>query len=255
MSGNAGRNARALAFALVVLFASPVAWAQQVVSLQVGGKDLRVEVPDGYLRMSVDQPTLFDIAKAAAPPTNRVVEGFVSTADAKRMLMGAPAEQPSYQVQVLHNAEALDFSAADWEELRPMLAKTLGEIDMGTMTDAQSDAGAKRLGDVLGTKVTMNFGDIGKPVVYQATGDSVRFVMLVPVAVSSAGIQRQLVVECAGAALPLAGKVVFLYVYRQHADGEDSSISRTALDHFAERAIALNQAGAAAPATAPATSP
>jgi hypothetical protein len=252
MSGNVGRNARALALAVVVLFASPVAWAQQVVAVQVGGKDLRFEVPDGYLRMSVDQPTLFEIAKAAAPPTNRVVEGFVSESDAKRMVMGGIAEQPSYQVQALHNAEPLDFSAADWEALRPMLAKTLGELDANALTESNSDDGAaKRLGDALGTKVDLDFGDIGKPVVYQATGDSVRFLLLVPIRIAAGGIERQLVVECAAAALPLAGKVVFLYVYRQHGEGEDSSAARAALDHFVERAIALNDAGAAAPAASP----
>ena len=251
MSGNAGRNARALAFALAMLFASPIAWAQQVVSLQVGGKDLRFEVPDGYLRASVAQPKLFEISSAAAPPTNRLVEGFVSEADAKRMVAGAMAEQPSYQVQAYRDAEALDFSEADWDALRPIIAKTFGELDMNAVADSESGGSAERMGDALGAKVTLAFGDIGKPVVYQDSGDSVRFVMLIPATISSAGIQRQIVVECTGAILPLAGKVVFLYVYRKHEDGGDSSISRATLDHFVERAIALNQASAVAPAASP----
>ena len=75
--------------------------------------------------------------------------------------------------------------------------------------------------------------------------------MLVPVAISTIGIQRQVVVECTGAILPLAGKVVFLYVYRKHEDGQDSSVSRATLDQFVERALALNDAGAPAPAASP----
>mgnify|MGYP000902747461 CR=1 FL=1 len=50
---------------------------------------------------------------------------------------------------------------------------------------------------------------------------------------------------------PLAGKVVFLYVYRKHEDGQDSSVSRATLDQFVERALALNDAGAPAPAASP----
>ena len=107
------------------------------------------------------------------------------------------------------------------------------------------------MGDVLGSKVEVAFGEIGKPVVYQDSGDSVRFVILMPVAISAVGRQQRMMIECAGAALPLAGKVVFLYVYRQHGEGEDSSASRTVLDHFVERAIALNKTDASAPAASP----
>ena len=255
MSGYIGNAVRALAFALAILFASPMVHAQQVAVLQVGGKDLRFEVPAGYVRSSVVQPKLFEITSASAPPTNRLVEGFVSEADAKRMVAGAMAEQPAYQVQAFRDAEALDFSEADWDALRPIVAKTFGELDMNAVAASQSDGSAERMGGALGTKVTLAFGEIGKPVVYQDSGDSVRFVMLVPVAISTIGIQRQVVVECTGAILPLAGKVVFLYVYRKHEDGEDSSISRATLNHFVERAIALNQAPAATPVATPAVSP
>ncbi len=251
MSGNAGRNARALAFALVMLFASPFAWAQQVVTLQVGGKDVRIEVPDGYLRMSVAQPQLFEVTSAAIPPGNRLLEGFVSEADAKRMLAGMSAEQAGYQVQALRNAEALTFSDSDWETLRPAIARSLRETDMNTVAHALSDGSAERMGGALGMKVGLEFGDIGKPQLYHDEKDSLRFVMLVPGTISVAGVQRQLAIECAGAVLPLGGKVVFLYVYRKHEDGQDSSVSRATLDQFVERALALNDAGAPAPAASP----
>lgn len=251
MSGNAGRNARALAFALAMLFASPLAWAQQVVALQVGGEDLRFEVPDGYLQTSIAQPQLFEIASAAVPPSNRLVEGFVSEADAKRMIAGSNAEGAAYQVQSLRNAEALTFSDEDWEALRPSITKSMRETDMNAIAQAMSDSSAERMGGVMGMKVGLEFGDIGKPLLYHDDKDSVRFVMLVPGTVTVAGVQKQLVIECAGAILPLARKVVFLYVFRKHGDGEDSSLSRATLDDFVARAIALNQAPAAAPAASP----
>jgi hypothetical protein len=251
MLGNAGRNARALAFALVVLFASPLARAQQVVSLQVGDQDLRFEVPDGYLQTSIAQPQLFAIASAAVPPSNRLVEGFVSDADAKRMLAGSNAEETAYQVQALRNAEPLTFSDEDWDALRPSITKSMQETDMNAIAHALSDGSAERMGGVVGMKVGLEFGDIGKPLLYHDGEDSVRFVMLVPGMVTVAGVQNRIVIECAGAILPLAGKVVFLYAYRKHGEGQDSSMSRATLDHFVERAIALNQAPAAAPAASP----
>jgi hypothetical protein len=40
-----------------------------------------------------------------------------------------------------------------------------------------------------------------------------------------------------------------MYANRHHADGDDTSIVRAALDGFVDRAIALNAGTAAAPAT------
>lgn len=250
MSGHFGNIVRAAVFALAILFASPVVHAQQIATLQVGGKDLRFEVPSDYVRSSLVQPQLFAVASASVPPTNRLVESFMAESDAKRMVAGAPAEHPAYQVQALRDAEALDFSDADWNTLRPIVAKSFGELDMKQVVDAMSEGG-KRMSTAAGAPVALDFGEVGKPDIYHDESDSIRYVMLVPVKVAVAGIERQMEMELAGGVLPLSGKVVFLYAVCPHADGEDSSKVRTALDRFVERAIALDQAPAAAPAVSP----
>ena len=255
MSGHIGNAVRAAAFALAALFASATVHAQQVVALQVGGKDLRFEVPAGYVQGSVVQPKLFEITSASAPPTNRLVESFMAESDAKRLVAGAPAEQPAYQVQALRDAEALDFSDADWKALRPVVAKSFGEIDINKVADAIADGSSQRMSAAAGAPIDMRFDEVGKPEVYHDESDSIRFVMLVPMKIEVAGSERQMQMELAGAVLPLSGKMVFLYSVCPHAQGGDSSKVRAALDHFVERALALNRPGAAAPATAPATSP
>jgi len=251
MSGIAGRNARALAFAVVMLFASPFAWAQQVVVIEVGGKSLSLEVPAGYIRSSVVQPKLFEIASASAPPTNRLVESFMAESDAKRVVAGIPAEQPAYQAQALRDAEALDFSDADWNALRPDIARTFGGLDIKKLADAISDGSSQRMSTAAGAPIDMHFGEVGKPDLYHDESDSIRYVMLVPVKVAVAGNERQLEMELAGAILPLAGKVVFLYAVCPHVDGEGSGKVRAALDHFVERAIALNKPEAGKSAASP----
>lgn len=239
---------RSLVLALACLFAGPAAAAAEVVvPLAMGGTQIRVVADDGYLRTSEMLPTVHAVVAAALPPGNRLVEGFVSEADAKRMVLGLPWQDTFLQVQVLRNAEVLDFTEADWEQGRPALAKALGVIDLNALLGGQADAARDaRMSAAAGVAVSSTFGELGKPVLYHSQGPSLRFVMLLPMSVASAGEAHAITLECAGAVARLSNKLVYLFAYRQHVEGNDSTLVRAALDRFADRAIALNPAAAVA---------
>ena len=220
-----------------------MALAETVVPLTVGGTEVRIAVDDGYLRTSEHAPEMHAITAAALPPGNRLIEAFMSPQDAKRFLLQQKAQDIYLQVQVLRKAEAHVFSDAEWREGRPLVAQQLGALDMRAILSAQQDDAGKRMSALSGAKVDVRFGDPGKPVLYGSDQDSaLRFVMLTPVTVMVNDKQEQLLLECAGAVVVLNGKLLYLYAYRNHEPGADTTIVRAALDRFVDRALVLNAA-------------
>lgn len=220
-----------------------VAMAETVVPLTVGDSQVRFAVADDFVRLSEKLPTVFAMEGAVQPKTNRLVEGFVSLADAKRIALGEFHEQVLLEVVVMRNTEALDFTEADWAKARPQIATAMGQVDLkAAINDSQASAN-QRMSDTMGQKVAVQFGQVGKPVFYGNDPASLRFVVLVSADVVSNGKTIPYQVENAGAVVRLGPKLVLVYANRRHTDGDDTSAVRSALDAFVGRAIALNNVG------------
>lgn len=226
-----------------------LAMAETVVPLTVGDSQVRVAVADDFVKLSEKLPTVFEMEAAVQPKSNRLIEGFVSLADAKRLALGEFHQQVLLEVAVMRNTEALDFTDADWAKARPMIAKAMGQVDLKAALAGGQASANQRMSDTMGEKVAVKFGDVGKPVLYGNDPDSIRFVLLVSANVVANGKTIPYQVENAGAVVRLGNKLVLMYANRHHAAGDDTSIVRAALDGFVDRAIALNAGTAAAPAT------
>lgn len=222
------------------LFCSGLAAGEVITPLTIGGTQIRFATDDGYLRTSETLPTVHALVAAGLPSSNRLVEGFVSEADAKRMVLGSPFQETFVQVQALRNAEALDFSEQDWEQARPALAEALGVLDLNALLAAQAGGSNARMSAAAAVPVAASFGEVGKPALYVVEGPSLRFVMLLPITVDVAGETHQVSLESAGAVVLLSGKLVYVFAYRHHVDGNDTAAVREALDRVVDRAIAIN---------------
>jgi len=226
---------------LVVGLFSGAAFAETVVPLTIGGQVIRVAVDDGYVQSSTQQPTLFAAASAAMPPGNRLVEQFVTAADAKRILLSQTMDDDYLQVQVLRDAENVKLSAADWASARPKLIEQLGGLNINKLTKPMQAGIDKRVSASTGSDVTMKFGQIGKPSIYGDFPDSVRFTVLLPITATVNGKPHQVQLECAGSVVLLNGKMLYAYAYRSYRPEDKNMLGvRTALDHFLDRARALN---------------
>lgn len=230
------------AVGLLAMLWAGVASAELVAPLTVGGTEVRVGLDDDYRPTSTGAPALHAMSEAALPATHRLVEGFVSEGDLKRALIGQRPAKVLYQVQVMRDAEHLVLSDADWAQARPLIAKGLGAVDFETLTRSMEQATNERMSRAAGFDVDLSFGELGAPVVYGQDPASLRFVMLIPVNGEVAGQPHAFKLECAGAVVRVAGKLVFLYAVRDHTGERDSGLIRAALDRFVERTVALNAA-------------
>ncbi|MFN3841955.1 MAG: hypothetical protein ACK4RW_01675 [Rehaibacterium terrae] len=216
--------------------------AETVVPLQIGGAELKFAVGEGYLRSSEAAPELHATMAAALPPENRLVEAFITEGDLRRQALGLPGELAVFQVQVLRHVEALGVSEADWQRVRPELARSFGMIDVDALARTTGDEASQRMSEATGVAVGVRFGEIGKPQPYGDDPRSLRFVLRMPVTAAVAGQTQQMTLQLAGAVAHIGGRLVFVYAILPDAGGEDASRVRAALDGFVDRALALNAA-------------
>ncbi|MFC0676684.1 hypothetical protein ACFFGH_02295 [Lysobacter korlensis] len=225
---------------LVAALWAGVASAEAVTTVKVGDAELQVPVEDGYLAASVSAPTLYSMSQAGLPVTHRLVEGFMSRADLKRVLIGQRPEQVFYQVQVMRDAEQVELSEQEWQQARPQIAQSMGAVDMQALADSMQRGASERMSETAGLDVEVSFGKVGAPTLYGDDPNSLRFVMLLPINGQVAGQQHAVTLECAGAVARVGGKLLFLFAYRDHTGGADAATVRTALDRFVDRTVALN---------------
>ena len=235
------------AVAILLTLSATLAHAEQVVPLTIGGTQVRIAMQDGYLRASEKAPALFATSSAGLPPALRLVEAVLAESDLKRMLAGQGMALPYLQVQVIRDAEALDFSLEDWRALQPIMARQMGATDLDAQTQAMESGMGERMGKASGGPVEVKFGEIGKPVVYSQAGDVIRFLMRLPVSGSVHGQPVEMVLDCAGAALVLNGKLLVINTYlREDGQPDPSADVRAFLEAAVARAQALNAQAAPA---------
>lgn len=219
--------------------------AERVVPLAVGKAEVRIALPDGYVRASEAAPTMFSAAAAALPPAIRLVEAVMAEADLKRALAGQDLQQPYVQVQAPRDAEAIDLTAADWRQMMPLMAAQLGAVDLTEKSQSLQDGAGERMGKALGADVAIRFGEVGTPQVYSQADDVIRYGLRLPISGSVDGKAVDMVLDCAGAMLVLNGKLLTINVYlRQDAQGDNLARVRATLDAVVARARALNAAAA-----------
>jgi hypothetical protein len=103
----------------------------------------------------------------------------------------------------------------------------------------------ERMGAASGAAVEIQFGEVGKPQVYSQDGGVVRFAVRLPITGVINGQPMQLVVDCAGAALLLNGKLLMLNAYLVEDEPQASMArARSFLADLVERTQALNAAQA-----------
>lgn len=227
--------------ALVALSACTGAARAQAVLVEVGAKEIAVASPGALERVSQVAPTLFTLYQAGLPTTHRLVEAFITPDDLKRTLTGQGVEDETYQVQVMRDVERVQLTDADWQGLRPQMIRQMASLDMTKLIDRQEAAASELNTEAAGVDVDLLFGAIGKLQPYGDDAGSVRFHVLLPVSVDVAGVRHTVELQSAGAAIPLGGRLLFLYAFRRHRAGEDARVVRAALDRWVEATVAVNR--------------
>lgn len=209
------------------------------VPLSVGGTTINFPLSNGYVRASVKTPEVFAVTAAAVGTQNRLIESFYTQADARRVTSGALAEDVFYAVQVFRELEGKQISAGEWAQAKPGLAAQMGSLDMNAIMRDDAAGMNQRVRAVSQQDVDIVFGQMGRPMVYGADAESIRFMMVLPVSFSTAGQTVEVKLAAAGAVLHVRNKVIFVYTYQQYHAPADLERVRQTLGTLVTRTLAV----------------
>lgn len=233
---------RAMVLMLALLL--PVApRAQSVEEIDVGGATVRVEMPEGYVRLGKRSPEMLEAFGRMIPPDNVLIEALLAEADYGRAMIGLPPGEVYYQVQVLRALRETPVSAADWSQVRPTLLRELGGLQTERLMNEASAHIREELETNTGQDARVRMGDAQtKPVAYGDDPRSVRFWMVLPVELQVGDEVRKRKIVAAAATTVVSKRLVFLYAFRSLPENEvaDTAAIRATLDAFVERVHRLD---------------
>ena len=229
---------RILCLALLTLSAHSVA-ADDSMALAIGDAQLQAPIPEGY----VHAPAWFAGTAAALPPVTRLVETLVASSDLKRMVMGESPQRPYLQIQVLRDAERLDFTMAEWSALQPVLIQQFGGFDLDRYAKSHQAGMGERMSAATGAAIEIEYGEVGKPVIYDTRPTSLHYTLRLPITAQVDGQAQSLEVEAVGTAMLVGTKMVMANAYALAMPGQPPfSAPRAMAEPFVQRMQALNAA-------------
>lgn len=227
---------------LLALCLPMTANAQRAVSLDIGGREVKVEVPAGYVRYSEAAPALNDVIQKALPQTNLLIDTFADEGDVLLRKAGSESKHSEYEVQTLRALGTTDIGPEEWKLLRPAMLQQIGAMDPSTLNDdVQKNVGGV-VADETGGAVKLEVGEVARPALYGNDPDSVRFTMILPSTFVVRGQKAERRIVVAAVVAVVARRLVFLYAQRiAGVDGApDLAGVRADLDAFYGRVRALN---------------
>jgi hypothetical protein len=233
--------ALALWSAVSVVQAAPIA-------LSVGGTTIQFPMDANYVQLSSTQPQLFAFTQAALPSTNRLVESLMTRDDVDRAGHSEKANDIYYQVQVLRAAEARQISIDDWNALKPQITAGMNQADMNHVL-SNTSANNDRMSAVAGKQVSVSFGNVGAPVIYRQTSQSVSFGMLVPLQISVNGQPTSMTIAAAGAFALVHNKLLYIYAFNPKTSDADIADVRQHLNGVVDQTLAMNQSDTSVPSS------
>lgn len=217
--------------------------ADQFAPLNIADSVLQFPLDPGYQSVRTSSPRIFELLTAAQPPSLRLVDSFYSESDLKRTLLGLGSPESSvFSVQVLRDSENMRISDADWKTGKPIMVRSMGDLDMAALSKKYSEQASAQLSQAASTPISLKMEALSKPTIYWVEGDSIRFMMLVPVngSVGSESLKDTMV--AAGAVVRIRERLVYVYLYHSYKDEQSTAQLRVQFDQILQRFFAANAA-------------
>lgn len=217
-------------------------------TLDIGGAAVRLEVPEGYVRVSERSPQLLVFQQGMLPQSNRLVEALLTDADLAHLLSGSKTRDVAYQVQAMRGMETVVIDASQWSQLRSATIAQMGGLDMGQVLDTVERQANSTLDAATGGEAGIRFGDPSQPALYAIDDkDAVHFSMVLPVELQVAGKTTQGRVAAACVLTVVAERLVLLYAFQDIRQSDDEpqvrERVRVAVDALADATRRANAPG------------
>lgn len=201
---------------------APLQAGTTTATFDIGGVAVRLDVPEGYARVSQRSPELLAFQQGMLPQTNRLVETLMTEADLTTTLAGGQSAGIAYQLQAMRALESVDIDAAKWPQLRDATIEQMGGIDMRKVMGTLQQQADRTLEAATDGEVGVRLGDPSQPALYATDDpDAVHFSMVLPLEVEVAGETTQQRIAAACMLTVVAERLVLLYAFLGIKPGDD----------------------------------
>ena len=235
-----GRMWRAGLGLAACLFATGVS-AQSIVAMTVGETTLQFPADAGYVSARNKAPQVYESMSVAVPANLRLVDAFYTEDDIKRSVLGlGRPDKTVFAVQVLRDVETMTISDSEWSLAKPAMAQTLGEVDLHALNKRAVRDSSKRLSEYSGKDIDIRIGKTQRPLIYNTDGDTIRFLMVLPMQGRSGSVSLDETLLAAGAIVRLREKLIYVYLFHRREDERTAPTLQAQLDEFLPRLFKAN---------------
>jgi hypothetical protein len=233
-----------LAAMLVVAFvlSLPVAQAEPVA---FGERTLEVPAPQGFEPVAQDIPAYIRISEGYLPPTNRLVEAYLSRADKAALMAGERRDlQRYFQLQTLRSIDGKPVSAADFggalgameaqiEALVPKMAREGAKL---------VEQGNKTLNETTGSQAEVSMGGPTYHGIFRREPWGLFFTASMPISLSEGGTTVTARMVGATALVLVDQQLMYLYAFADESEPGAREWAERSLSAWADAVRAGNPA-------------
>ncbi len=222
---------------LLLSFISSIAFSD---TFSIGGKELNIPSPAGYVRVTPEMDTVYRYLMQLKDPQNDVLEYYIPEEDASKAIEGAFLQLDMYFIlKVNKRMKSAMISSKDFADLQRMTIQQNKKIfdSLNSKLPGQLDKISKGISNEFDIDFAIQESQMIPLDVHYTDDNTLAYSMYINYGVTSEGSSENIIVSATATFLNTAGKVIFLYCYAPKGELE---WTRSASKLWAESIVADN---------------
>lgn len=212
--------------------------------LPVGGRDIKVPAPAGYVRCDGIDANWDNAMKSLLPASNRMLATFGTAEDQDLLRKGTPSDYSrNFNIQTIRATESLEIGERTFSDLRGQMKKELLAMQSKMETEVKKLAGQgnKHLQDNYGVNAALSISDTAVLGFFEETATSLGFTMVMKVGIDTEDGKRE-ESRAVGACLmtPVNGRLVALYSTAPYTGEPSQKEVESTVQAWRDAVVAIN---------------
>jgi hypothetical protein len=212
------------------------------VPTNVGGVELSLPLPAGYSTVPPSQPLLARLGENITPPSNRLLEFFISRDDIASLGLGTPIMARYFLVQTVRAVEGRVLSPEEFAQIRAVFRNQQAEVSK--RLEPQKAELARGIGENvsrdLGARIDLKIGDVVPLGIYEDTERYFSLGLMSRVQAQMGTRTDAADIVCVTTVLHARGKALFLYAYSRFNGPADVEWAKQASRAWTSDFLKLN---------------
>lgn len=206
----------------------------------IGGTELNIPSPEGYVRVTSDMETVYRYLMQLKDPQNDVLSYFIPEEDMPAAMEGELPKLDKYFILKVNKVlKTATLSPKDFAELQQVTRKQNKEIfdSIESKLPDQFETISKGISDEFDIDFAMKVSQIVPLDIHYTDNNMLAYSMFLNYGVVAEGSNENVIVSATATFLSTAGKVIFLYSY---APKDEVEWTRSVSKLWAESILAMN---------------